>query len=220
MCRILRTYLLAFIFLCFYLTFKTFRFVIFNINIYFFDFFDGLVRFLLLLLLLGFNFILLFFFFFFAIVLCVSWWFFQQRIISMVEVFGFPVLPYKSPCLKIASNSLMFLFPLNLYFNSLSSAAPFFHHLLVLLFPSFFSYFSVLVLKPNLLYFLLLHIISWIVAHEIRSSFEPILSLEEHRITCAVKLLKRMWYHRSFVIFELGLSLSTSFSNTQRGHTT
>ena len=138
----------------------------------------------------------------------------------MVEVLSFPVFPYKSSSFKVTTHILMFFFPLNLNFNSRPCITPFFHSLFQFFLSSFFSYFSILVLKPSLFNLLFHHIICWVVVQIIWFAFKSVLCFEHYWLSCTVELIKRMWVDWPLLFFKVWLQLSTHFSYSLWCYTT
>jgi hypothetical protein len=102
------------------------------------------------------------------IILGVCGGFLKKRVVQWIEVLSLPVLSdIASSVLKVGAYRLMLLLTLDFSLYPLLRITPFLHCLLELLLPSLFLEDPVLVLKPDLLHFLFLHISSWDIAKEI-----------------------------------------------------
>ena len=94
--------------------------------------------------------------------------------------------------LKVGAYRLMLLLTLDFSLYPLLRITPFLHCLIELLLPSLFLEDPVLVLKPDLLHFLFLHVSSWDIAKEIRLSLKSILRLKLDWLPSRIEVLEWM----------------------------
>lgn len=136
-------------------------------------------------------------------------WVLEEGVVSRVEFLRFPALPHICPSFsELRALVLVFNAPLYFFLYPGAGIAPLLHLHPHFLLGALFLDAAVLPFEPVTLHFLFLRLSCREVMLVVRSAIEPILSLEQHRLTRCVELREWMRYDASLIFFKHGLGLS------------